>query len=96
MSDESNTRDVVARRILHYFLEHPAAADSVAGIRHWWLRDEGELNEAVVTDVLDTMTKRGWLLARGGKPETRVYAFNERTRNDAVRFIENIGERLNG
>jgi hypothetical protein len=31
------------RQILMYLLEYPAAADSMEGIRLWWLREAGKL-----------------------------------------------------
>jgi hypothetical protein len=96
LTEESNNRDVLARRILQYLLEHPAAADSASGVRHWWLHGENELAEGLVSDVLDAMARRGWLVTRGRKSEMRIYGFNERCKRDAMRFIENTGEHLNG
>jgi hypothetical protein len=95
LTDDPNRRDVVARRVLHYLLEHPAAADTVAGVRLWWL-GECEARESLVGDVLEALVRRGWLVRHGAEPETRIYGFNEWNRAAADHFVTHSGEQLDG
>jgi Fe2+ or Zn2+ uptake regulation protein len=86
----------VARRILRYLFEHPAAADSAAGIRHWWLQDDEQFGESIVNDALETLAERGWVRAYGAKSEERIYGFNEAAKSDSGRFLEDARAHLNG
>lgn len=101
MSDETNRRHRLQHKILRYLLDHPTAADSAEGVRHWWLRDMGELSGAMTTDALEELLGRGLLVSRGDPPETRIYSLNEQMKESAVRFITNSilnesGDRSNG
>jgi hypothetical protein len=89
-------RDMVAQQIMQYLLEHPAAADSPAGIRDWWLRRDEGVDQDLVEEALEDLVSRNWVLAHGEKADTRVYSFNERYRVDAARFTQRREGGLNG
>lgn len=90
------TRRVVAQELLRYLVEHPAAADGVEGVRHWWLRGIREVSTTLVRDVLEELASRGWLLTRGDTPKARIYAFNESQREAVIHFIAEPGDSWNG
>lgn len=92
LSDETNQRERVEKHIVRYLLAHPSAADSAEGVRHWWLRDMGEVSKSVTEDALGELVRRGLLVTRGNVPETSIYALSEPEK--AMRFLE--GERLDG
>jgi predicted transcriptional regulator len=96
LADEISREESVEREILRYLLAHPAAADSAAGVRIWWLRDPGEISEAMVRGVLERLLKRGWLITRGDTPETRIYALNEQAKDAVASSAGEPGDRPNG
>jgi hypothetical protein len=53
--------------ILDYLGEHPDAADTVDGIRQWWLLGSAARSTADVQAALDALVARG-LLARSEQP----------------------------
>lgn len=77
-------------------LLHPTAADSIEGVRLWWLRDIGVVSPAELQIVLDKLSQRGWLVIRGDRPETQIYGLNERERAAVEQFIAASGERFDG
>jgi len=91
LADDINQRKRVERQILLYLQDHPAAADSAEGVRHWWLRGTGELSQTIVADALGELLKRGWVTTRG-----EIFALNEREALSVARFLEQSGERLDG
>lgn len=95
-ADRSSGKELVERQILHYLLDHPAAADSAEGVRHWWLRGAAEISQSMVRDVLEELHKRGWLVTRGDVPERRIYALNEHARDAVAIFAGVRGERQDG
>jgi hypothetical protein len=96
LASEPNYRRFVERKLLRYLLDHPAAADGAEGVRHWWLRDAGDVSPMVVRDVLDGLWKRGWLITHGETPETRIYALNELEKEAVTRFVGEPGGSGNG
>jgi hypothetical protein len=91
LSNETDQRDALERRLLRYLLDHPAAADSIDGVRMWWLRDS-VTSQADLQIVLDRLLQKGWIVTRGDRPEARIYTLNERERESAERFA--AGESL--
>ena len=87
VAEQVHDRTQVERFVLRYLLQHPAAADSIEGVRTWWLREAGPVSETILRDVLDGLCVRGWLMTRGDLPETRIYSFNEPEREAVERFI---------
>ena len=92
MSDETNQREDVEKYIVRYLREHPAAADSADGVRHWWLRDVGEMSKGVTEDALAELVRRGVLVSRGSVLENSIYALSDPEK--ALRFLD--GELSNG
>ncbi len=50
-------------RLTHYCVAHPRAADSVDGVRRWWLADPA-IPLADVEAALEALVKRGILEVR--------------------------------
>jgi hypothetical protein len=92
LADESTYRISIQRRILSYLLEHPCAADSPEGVRHWWLRDADEVSQPMVTELLDELVTRGWLLRRGDQRETQIYSLSDQKEDAVTRFVAGGGE----
>ena len=85
-ADEDTDRGVRGA-ILAYLLEHPAAGDTAAGIRLWWLRDAGGSRLPAVKEALEELVEQGWLLARGMHEEDRVYSMNSVQREAIERYV---------
>ncbi len=96
LADEIQDRELLERQVLRYVLEHPTAADSIEGVRLWWLRDAGVVNAAELQIVLDELSKRGWLVTRGDRPEMQIYGLNERERTAVEQFVAAAGDRFDG
>ena len=75
-SADEDTDRRIRGAILAYLLAHPAAGDTIEGIRLWWLRDAGDLSFQAVKEALEALVERGWLMARGTKDEDRIYGLN--------------------
>jgi hypothetical protein len=93
LTDEVHERESVERLVLRYLLRHPAAADSAEGVRLWWLRDAGEVSQAMLMAALEELLERGWLVTRGETPEMRIYSLNEGEREAVARFAAEPGDR---
>jgi hypothetical protein len=72
--DDATRRAAVHMAILRYLSRHPHAFDAVAGIRTWWLTEEGVTEEAeLVEEVLDALANRGLVRRFRLADGTRVY-----------------------
>ena len=91
LADDINKRKRVERQILLYLQEHPSAADSAEGIRHWWLRDMGELSQATVNDALGELLRRGWLTTRVTAQENTIIALNPNEAGSVARYLAEEG-----
>jgi hypothetical protein len=61
--------DQLAQTILAYVRAHPAASDSVRGIRDWWLREmRPPPDDARLLEALDALAAAG-LLSRTRNPD---------------------------
>lgn len=80
------------RLVLRYLLRHPAAADSAQGVRLWWLRDAGEVSQAMLMAALEELLEKGWLVTRGETPETRIYSLNDREHKAIESFAAEPGD----
>ena len=87
LADTTQDRANVEREVLRYVVEHPTAADSVEGVRLWWLRKMGIESEPLLRTVLDELLERGWLVTRGDRPENKIYSLNERERASVERYV---------
>jgi Fe2+ or Zn2+ uptake regulation protein len=60
MTARDQRREVVASEIATYLAEHPDAADTVVGIRQWWLsRSSESASIATVRLALKELRRRG-------------------------------------
>ena len=96
MADEIQDRELLRREVLRYLVEHPTAADSMDGVRLWWLRDMESVSRPLLQTVLDELTERGWLVRRGDRQETQTYSLNERERAAVRQFVSEPGGRFDG
>jgi DNA-binding PadR family transcriptional regulator len=96
LADDINLRKRVERQILLYLRDHPAAADTAEGVRHWWLRGLGELSQTMVTDALGELLRLGWLTTRSTPRDSGIFALNEREAEALERFLSETGDRLDG
>jgi hypothetical protein len=77
-----------AWEILHYFLRHPQAADTLEGIVRWRL-----LEEAIHRDIEETAQALEWLVSEGYLKEistphsNRIYCLNHEEVTRAERFL---------
>ncbi len=56
---------MVIAHLLHYWLNHPAAKDTLSGIRRWWLPGPMTAwDEDAVQAALDALVARGWITQR--------------------------------
>ena len=87
-NESQNPDEEVAREILRYFLRHPDAADSLAGIARWRL-----MQESVRHSVEKTGEALRWLIGEGFmREETRVatgqiFHLNPERRKAAEEFL---------
>lgn len=67
-------KDEVARELLAYLADHPAAKDSLDGIVQWWLL-ERKIRQQVdlVSEVLDALVREGRLAEECGPDGTIRY-----------------------
>lgn len=72
MDDEAN-RATLRARILSYFREHPNAADTVDGVRRWWLADPHWTRQEVER-ALHELVESGSAAARTGADGSVVYS----------------------
>ena len=67
----------VAVEIGRYLHKHPDAADSVDGVRQWWLSTESAgTSVAVVSAALERLELRGVIKLRVLPDGTRIYSAN--------------------
>ena len=87
---DEDKRSNIARAILEYLLEHPAAQDTLAGIAEWWLPEEKTKTRLVVVkDALDQLAAEGLVLERRGKDSQTHYRIN----GQRLRQIEKLAGR---
>jgi Fe2+ or Zn2+ uptake regulation protein len=75
MGSERSTVADIAEEIARYLADHPDAADTVEGIRRWWLL--GQRPEHAATQVqhaLDWLVHRGLVVKRVLRDGQVVYA----------------------
>jgi len=88
MSPTHDSTSDVTRAVLSYFLRHPQAADTLAGVARWRL-----LEEAVQRTTAETDAALGWLVSAGFlcrvavTGNAPVYCLAEDRRAEAERFL---------
>jgi hypothetical protein len=96
LNNDLHLRNRIAQQILRYLLDHPSAADSGTGVSLWWLRNDDQVPQSVVREVLESLVQREWLQTHGKDVETRIYRFNTSKVDAVKRFTEDPGEGQNG
>lgn len=67
--------DGVLRAIRHYLAGHPAASDTVEGVRLWWLEPQGvQAAHEAVAAALEQLARAGTVERRRLADGTTVYA----------------------
>jgi len=74
----NDNKSDLERLLEHYLASHPNAADSVEGVRRWWLADPA-IPFAAVETALEAQVERGLLDVRILPDGTAVY-FNRASR----------------
>lgn len=88
MSQPSGPQQEIVKQILSYFVRHPRAVDSLAGVARWRL-----LEEQIYRSVQQTEAALEWLVAKGYLHDVRqagtdrLYKLNLKRRSEAVRFL---------
>ena len=78
----------VAREILDYFLRNPEAADSLAEIARWRIREETIHRSVESTqNALEWLTDKGYLNEVSLQGVAPVFRLDPAKRKDAERFI---------
>jgi hypothetical protein len=84
----SGPQHEIVKQILSYFVRHPRAVDSLAGVARWRL-----LEEQIYRSVQQTEAALEWLVAKGYLQDVRqagtdrLYKLNLERRAEAVRFL---------
>jgi hypothetical protein len=67
----------VAFNILAYLARHPEAKDGLEGIAEWWILEQHIVNQtAIVRAALETLVRKGWLVAENNAGRSRTYGIN--------------------
>lgn len=64
------------RELLAYWVKHPEAKDTAAGMRLWWFGEGRVLPDTLLLEELEDLVQRGWAFGRGPHPAHRVFALN--------------------
>ena len=63
----------VANRILEYLKQHPHAADSLEGIRDWWVHGESLVATTTIERALDVLVNQGLMQRNQAADGISVY-----------------------
>lgn len=70
-------RDQVARDLLSYLIDNPAAQDTLEGIVEWWFLERNiESRTVTVKEALADLVARGFILERTGSDSRARYLIN--------------------
>lgn len=87
-SEDIPPNDVI-RDILRYLITHPSAKDTINGIEKWWLSQHiGREGKRQITESLNLLVGRGWLLARRSLQSETVYSLNESALVEIKDYLE--------
>lgn len=64
MTDARQALYETKRQIVDYLKRNPYAADGVRGIREWWLRDDNDVDVALVEQALEQLLVEGRVMRR--------------------------------
>jgi hypothetical protein len=80
-----------AREVLEYFLEHPAAEDSLHGIARWRLLEDRARREVATTDhALRWLVDKGFLLERSSSSSDPTFRLNARKAAEAENVVRSL------
>ena len=75
--------------LLGYLCSHPDAKDTAEGIANWWLRASGaNVNEMDVTEALNDLVARDWLIQKGSISDQQIYGLNPARRTELQHLFE--------
>ena len=95
MTEESPPH--LAKDILSYYVKHPMAADTCEGLARWRLLEEYVEQTTQETEkALDWLVSHGFLSARVGIGNRRVFVLNADRRQDAATFVSDPKEENRG
>ena len=79
----------IARDILAYLAEHPAAQDTLEGIAEWWLMEQRiKTQVALVKETMADLVRRKLVLERQGKDSRIHYRINRREIKEIRQFLK--------
>jgi hypothetical protein len=88
-SEEVPANDVTID-ILRYLVAHPSAKDTINGIEKWWLsKSIGREGKRQITESLNLLVTKGWLVARRSLQSETVYSLNESGLSEIKEYLEN-------
>jgi hypothetical protein len=73
--------------ILRYLLDHPAAKDTVDGIRVWWLPADTQASAGEVAATVARLVQRGWLVT-GGDQRAPVFGVAAEAMSEIARQLQ--------
>jgi hypothetical protein len=85
--DDSDFRRGLRHSLLSYWMKHPEAKDTAAGVRLWWFGEGAGLSETILQEELEDLVRRGWAIGRGPGDLNRVYALNKAQIGTVERFL---------
>jgi hypothetical protein len=82
----------VARGILQYIRDHPAAKDTLEGIAWWWLQGaSGERSLAEVERAVAYLLAKGFVVERRRPGLSPYYHVNRQKLDEIARLLESWG-----
>ena len=82
-------RPQIAQDVLAYLVEHPQAQDTMEGITHWWLLEQGIARRtAEVQSALAELVMKGLVLERRGADGRVHYRINQDKSEEIREFLE--------
>lgn len=89
IDSEEMPRNEVITEILRYVVAHPRAKDTIKGIEKWWLSENiGREGKRKITEALDLLVAKGWLIARCSPRSETIYSLNESGLLEIKAFLE--------
>lgn len=83
-----DTSPRLVKDILSYYVKHPFAADTCEGLARWRLLEEYvEQTTRETEEALEWLVGHGFLSARTGPGNDRVFMLNADRRKDAETFV---------
>jgi len=87
--DQSATSNRVVWLLLKYLCSHPDAKDTAEGIETWWLCEDGaNVGRIGVSEALNDLVARDWLVRRGSLSGQQIYGLNQARRAELQELLE--------